>query len=219
MTGGMRARVAVILMAMAGAAPAWAHPHVWVTMRSDVVFGAGGLLTGINVQWTFDDAYAQYALDGLDANGDGVYAQDELAPLTRSNLEVLRDYDYFAAIRFNGEKQAIADATDYGQIWSAGKLQLYFHVPLKQPIDPLGGEVVVKVYDPDFFVDFQYEADDPVAVIGGMPKGCGFELRPVPTTAELEQTRTMLSTKGRDWQPENNEDFGALFAQPAIVTC
>ena len=23
----------------------------------------------------------------------------------------------------------------------------------------------------------------------------------------------MLSTKGQDWQPENNEDFGAMFAQ------
>ena len=29
----------------------------------------------------------------------------------------------------------------------------------------------------------------------------------------------MLSDKPADWKPENNEDFGALFAQPVSVSC
>ena len=44
-------------------------------------------------------------------------------------------------------------------------------------------------------------------------------VKPVPTDAELDQTRTMLSTKGKDWKPENNEDFGAMFAQPVLIKC
>ena len=43
-------------------------------MRSDVVFNEQGQVTALNLMWTFDDAYAQMALEGLDANGDGVYS-------------------------------------------------------------------------------------------------------------------------------------------------
>ena len=211
---------ALIAAAMLGGAlPAAAHPHIWVTMNADVVFNDGGEVDGINLSWTFDDAYAQMALDGLDANGDGVYSQDELAPLTKDNLDALRDYDFFTVVRFNGEKQKIGEATDYGQIYSNDKLELHFHVPLEKPVDPRKGEFALKVYDPDFFVDLEYAKDDPVTVIGTMPSSCKLEMKPVPTDAELDETRLMLSTKGKDWKPENNEDFGAMFAQPVVVAC
>jgi ABC-type uncharacterized transport system substrate-binding protein len=52
-----------------------------------------------------------------------------------------------------------------------------------------------------------------------MPKTCELLVKPVATDAEVEQTRAMLSTKGPDWKPENEEDFGALFAQPVIIQC
>jgi len=44
-------------------------------------------------------------------------------------------------------------------------------------------------------------------------------VKPVPTDAEIDATREMLSTKGPDWKPETNEDFGALFAQPVLIEC
>ena len=213
-TGGMALSVAGVL-----APAAFAHPHVWIEMRSDVVFGGDGLITGVNIEWTFDDGYTQMALDGLDTNGDGVYGQDELEPLTKENVNSLKDYEYFTVMRVNGAKQAIGEATEFGQIWSNNKLALHFHLPLKTPADPRAGEFTVKVYDPDFFIAIDYVKDEPVNVLGGMPHQCKLVVKPVPTDAELEQTRTMLSTKGQDWQPENNEDFGAMFAQAVSIQC
>jgi len=192
---------------------------VWVEMQSDVVFNDQGLITAVNLSWTFDDAYAQLALDGLDADGDGVYSQAEIEPLTKQNMEALKDYDYFTAIRFDGKKQPLAEVTESGQIWSNDKLQLHFQVPLKVPLDPVKGEFVLKVYDPDFFIALDYVKDDPVAVIGNIPKQCHLVVKPVPTNAEVDATRQMLSTKGTDWKPENNEDFGALFAQAVTIQC
>ena len=83
---------AVFISAMAvSGSPASAHPHVWIEMRSDVVFNDQGEITAMNLMWTFDDAYAQMALDGLDTNGDGVYSPSELDPLTRENIASLKD--------------------------------------------------------------------------------------------------------------------------------
>ena len=213
------ARAAFLSGLIMSVPPAMAHPHVWVEMRSDVVFNEQGQVTALNLMWTFDDSYAQVALDGLDTNGDGVYSPSELDPLTKENIASLKDYDFFTVLRYKGQKQALGEVKEFGQIWSNDKLQLHLQVPLKVPVDPTKGEFVAKVYDPDFFIAMDYAKDDPVTAIGPMPKSCKVVVKPVPTDAEVEQTRAMLSTKGPDWKPENDEDFGALFAQPVVVQC
>ncbi len=207
------------LCATLWAAPAVAHPHIWVTVSADITFNDQGLADGVNQSWTFDDAYTKYMLEGLDTNGDGVFSEDELSPVTTNNLAVLRDYDFFTALRAGETLQKVGEPTDYGQIYSNGKLEMHFHVPLKTPVDPRQGGLTLKIYDPDYFIDFEYADDEPVTAIGAMPAACKLELKPAPTSAELDQTRTMLASKGTDWKPENGEDFGALFARPVLVTC
>ena len=199
--------------------PAQAHPHVWIEMQSDVVFTDDGLIKGVDLEWTFDDGYTQMALDGLDVDGDGLYSQAELAPLTKENIASLKDYEYFTVMRANGEQQKIGEVTDFGQIWSNNKLTLHLQVPLEKPIDPKKDEFAFKVYDPEFFIAIDYVAADPVDVVGKMPESCQLVVKPVPTDAELDQTRTMLSEKGKDWKPDVSEDFGAMFAQAVSIAC
>jgi ABC-type uncharacterized transport system substrate-binding protein len=206
-------------MSLLLASEATAHPHVWITMRSYVVFNDKAEVSGIAVEWTFDDGYAQMALDGLDTNGDGVYSQTELAPLTQENLKSLKDYNYFVVPRVDGKVATISDPVDYGQIYSNNKLELHFTVPLTTPVDPHKAEFQYKVYDPEFFIAIDYIEQDPVGVIGNLPEGCRMVVKPVVSDQQLDQTRQMLSTKGTDWKPPDDEDFGGLFAQPALVIC
>jgi ABC-type uncharacterized transport system substrate-binding protein len=130
MTRRWAASAAFLSALAAAAAPAAAHPHVWIEMRSDVVFDDKGQITAMNLMWTFDDGYAQMAIDGLDTNGDGVYSPSELEPLTKENIASLKDYEFFTVMRFNGQKQALGEVTEFGQIWSNDKLQLHMRVPL-----------------------------------------------------------------------------------------
>ena len=218
-TRGRAALSALGLLCWAVATPAQAHPHVWIRMQSDIVFNDQGLISAVNVSWTFDDSYAQVALDGLDKNGDGVYDPAELEPLTRENLDSLKDYNYFTYVRYNGMAQPIGMPVDAGQIYSENKLQLHFQVPLVTPLDPTRGEFVLKTYDPEFFIAFDYVKDEPVSVIGTLPTNCELVVKPVPTDAQLDQTKAMLATKGTDWKPSEEEDFGSLFAQPVTIAC
>jgi len=205
--------------ALSLAGEADAHPHVWIAMRSDVVINDKGEVSAIAVEWTFDDGYAQVALDGLDSNGDGVYSQSELEPLTLENMKSLKDYNYFVVPRVNGKIVAIKDPVDYGQIYSDGKLELHFTVPLAAPVNPHKVEFQYKVYDPEFFIAMDYVEQDPVGIQGAMPQGCRLVVKPVVSDQQLDQTRTMLSTKGTDWKPPDDEDFGGMFAQPALLIC
>lgn len=220
MRSARRAALAALAMgSWAAATPADAHPHVWIQMQSAVVFNDQGQISAVKVSWTFDDGYTQMALDGLDTNGNGTYEPAELEPLTRENLESLKDYDYFTHVRLDGKAQALGAPVEPGQTYAGDKLQLHFQLPLATPIDPTKGEFVLKVYDPEFYISFEYTGADPVTVTGKMPAGCKPVIRPLPSDAEIDQTRTMLSSKGPDWKPEEQEDFGALFAQPVTIQC
>jgi ABC-type uncharacterized transport system substrate-binding protein len=199
--------------------PATAHPHVWVEMESSVVTNAQGFVDAVALQWTFDEAYAQAALEGLDADGDGAYSEAELEPLTKENVASLKEYDYFMVVRQNAEKLALKDVTEFSQVCTDGRLKLLFKVPLTAPADPKSGEVMIKVYDPEFFVAFDYVKETPVSVFGTLPQGCAMELKPLKTDAEAEETLAMLAAKGKEWKPEQEEDFGAMFAQPLVVAC
>ena len=66
------AAVAAAVGLAASAAPALAHPHVWVTASATVLYDHN-TITGLQQAWTFDEFYTQQAIEGLDKNGDGKY--------------------------------------------------------------------------------------------------------------------------------------------------
>jgi nickel/cobalt transporter (NicO) family protein len=208
-----------LMLLLMTAGMALAHPHAWITLRSEIVINDKGLMTGVAQEWLFDDAYAQIALEGLDADKDGIFSEAEIKPLTEENIQSLREFDYFTTVRQNGAKLAIGDVTKARQIFKDQQLILYFEVPLTTPVDPKASAIQVKVYDPDFFIAYDYAADRPFGVSGTLPSGCTTELLPLPTDEELEKQRDFLATKGPDWKPETEEDFGAIFARPLMVQC
>lgn len=203
------------------AAPSYAHPHVWADMRSQLVVSDTGLISGVRVQWTTDKVYAKDALDGFNVKPDGTYDAADLAKLTAENLDALSGYGYFIFFRMGGEVQKIGKPVDGLQTYNAkdGRLTLLFTMPLETPLDPHAGSVTLKVYDPEFFIDFEYVADKPLLISKPLAQGCKAELKSVNTNAALNQTKQMLSTKDKTWKPDNNEDFGGLFAQPIEVKC
>jgi ABC-type uncharacterized transport system substrate-binding protein len=202
------------------AGTALAHPHVFVDMVTEIVVSPDGKISGIAVKWGFDDAYAAIALEGMDQNGDGTYSSDELAQLTQENLESISEYGYFTVMRLAGQKLDLAGPQASSQTYIDGKLRLSFELLLKQPVDPKTGEFQVKIYDPDFYIGFNYGDTAPISATG-LPSGCKLDLKPLPTSEELDTKRTFLASKPADWKPEPGEesDFGALFAQALVVSC
>src|SRR5579864_2884380 len=72
-----------------------AHPHVWVTVETEIEFGPKKEITGFKHKWTFDEFYSEFAVQGLDTNGDGKYSEEELKPLAKTNVEALKEFEYF----------------------------------------------------------------------------------------------------------------------------
>jgi ABC-type uncharacterized transport system substrate-binding protein len=194
-----------------------AHPHVWATVRSEIVFGSDHKITGIRHAWTFDEFYTAMAVQGLDTNGDGVYSRDELQPLAQVNVESLKEFDYFTFVRLGKSDKPLPlkEPVDYWVDYDDNLLTLHFTLPLETPLDPRAEEVAIDVYDPSFFVAFGFATEAPVK-LAGAASDCAAEIEKPDPQAEAD-VKALSEAFFSQLGPGSS--FGSQFAQTAIVKC
>ncbi|MBR0776368.1 DUF1007 family protein [Bradyrhizobium diazoefficiens] len=210
---GMRALFGLLLAAamtlVAGAARA--HPHVWITATSELLYAADGTITGVRHAWTFDDMFSSYAVQGLESKTKGAYTSEELVPLAQTNVESLKEYAYFTFARADGKKERFQEPVDYFLDYKDAVLTLHFTLPLKNPVKPK--QLVLEVFDRSFFIDFQMAKDNPVKLVGA-PAGCQMKLeRPSDGTASAQKLNEQTFMNGE------NSNFGLMFANKITVDC
>lgn len=194
-----------------GSTVANAHPHVWITSVSELMYAPDGSVTGVRHAWTFDDMFSTYALQGIESKTKGVYTHEELAPLAQTNVESLKEFGYFTFAKADGKRAKFEEPVDYFLEYKDGLLVLHFTLPLKAPVKPK--VLTLEVFDPTFFVDFKLADKDSVKLVGA-PQACAFNLqRPNDGAASAQALGEQNFTDG------GNANFGAMFANKITVTC
>jgi ABC-type uncharacterized transport system substrate-binding protein len=206
-----RCRYAILLLLLF-VNRAQAHPHVWVTFHSEVLYAADGTMTGVRHAWTFDEMFSAYALQGIAHSKKGQYTRDELASLAQTNVESLKEYDYFTYARADGKKLKFTDPVDYWLEYKGGALTLHFTLPLKAAVS--AKTMQIEVYDPSIFVDFEFAKDKPVSLSGAPQCLATYDLPHQPTAAEQSRLSQL------DFVPlDPTSTYGEIFANKILVKC
>ena len=191
------------------AGQAQAHPHVWITAKSELIYAPDGSITGVRHAWTFDDMFSTYALQGLETKVKGVYSHEELAPLAQTNVESLKEFGFFTFARADGKKEKFEEPVDYFLEYNDGLLTLHFTLPLKTPVKAKA--LTLDVFDPEFFIDFKFADTDPVKLVGA-PGACQMKFqRPNDGTAGAQKLGEQNFLSG------DNSNYGAMFANKITV--
>jgi ABC-type uncharacterized transport system substrate-binding protein len=194
-----------------GADTAQAHPHVWITATSELIYAPDGTITGVRHAWTFDDMFSTYALQGMETKVKGVYSRQELAPLAQTNVESLKEFRFFTFAKADGKKANFREPVDYYLEYKNTVLTLHFTLPLKTPVK--SRQLSLEVFDPEFFIDFKFADKDPIRLVGA-PAGCQMNFqRPSDGTAKAQKLDEQSFAGG------DNSNFGAMFANKITVDC
>jgi len=204
-------RLLPLLAALAYAGAASAHPHVWVTASSELMFAPDGSVTGVRHAWIFDDMFSTYALQGIKTKKKGVYSREELAPLAQTNMESLKEFAFFTFARVDNKKQKFADPIDYYLEYKDAALVLHFTLPFKTPVKVK--ELALEIFDPTYFVDFSLQKKEPIRLVNA-PATCTIAVqRPSDGTAVAQKLNEDTFLNGE------NANYGAMFANKISVDC
>jgi len=199
----------VIVCAM----PAHAHPHVWVTMHTELIYASDGSITGIRHAWSFDDMFSTFATQGLEGKEKGKLTREELAPLAKADVESYKEFDYFTHATADGQKVSLSDPlSDYWLDYTDSILTLHFTLPFKAPVK--ARELKLEVYDPSIFVDFELAKQTPVKFVGA-PQ-CKFD---VALPREMTSAERMALSQIPADAFNTTMAWGAQFASKILVHC
>ncbi len=199
---------------LALAAPAFAHPHVWISGYEQVLFNRQGEITAVTHSWVFDQMYSAFATTGIGKNG-ALATKEQLAPLAKTNVESLAEFGYFTFAKTAGAKVEFDKPVNYWLEERPDKLvALHFTLPLKTPVSAKRF-FTFQVYDPTYFVAFSLRNKDPVDLVDA-PKGCSVNVYGAdPLNAE--QAKKLSEAFFSNLSPGAN--FGMKMAGRVIVAC
>ena len=213
----MNARLGLLLLLMTlacGTAPARAHPHVWVAVRSEVVFASDGKIAGIRQAFEFDELYSAFVVQGLGKDNKPP-TREELEPKAKEIVENLPEFEFFTFARQNNAKLKFIEPKDVTLEANDKKIvTLRFFLPLDTPV-AARKPFSFQVYDPTYFVAFGLEKQTPVTLVQA-PAGCSLSfVDPRPLVAA--ETQRLSEAFFQNFSP--GSDYGVKLATRAIVAC
>ncbi len=209
-------KTGVIMLAafLVSAGIAAAHPHVWVTVETEVLTGPDQEITGFRHKWTFDEMYTEFAIAGLDTNGDGIYSEEELRPLAQTNVEALKEFEWFTFAFLGKEKLQLKEPpSDYRLEYKDKLLTLYFTSPLATPVprDKIK-DFNFAIYDPGMYVSLSFAKKAPVKIASAKQLRCSPRIGGRPSAEEVT-----LGSLGEDIDPASN--LGLQYAERVTFDC
>jgi ABC-type uncharacterized transport system substrate-binding protein len=191
-----------------------AHPHVWVTVRSHVAFTPEGKVGSVIHDWTFDEMYSSFAVQGL-AQAGQLAKREDFAPLAKENAGGLAQIGYFTTLKISGKSVDFGEVTDYWMEERPDHL-VTFHVvlPLKEAVPP-GKFFSLLVADPEFFIDFEFDDKDAIT-LDNAPAGCSLSVAK-PKALEAGESAKLSESFFSGLAPGAN--FGFKMASRAIIAC
>lgn len=207
--------LAAMLLTWMAADRAVAHPHVWVTMKSEIVYAPDGTVTGIRHAWTFDEMFSTFATQGLETKEKGKFTRQELAPLAEVNVTSLKEFDFFTYLTADNKKQTLNEPKK-GEYWLEFKnsqLTLHFTLALKTPVK--AKRLDLATFDPTYYVDFAAAEKDPIG-LAGAPTACKLNMVK-PKELTIAQGRALSESFFN--QLDASSSYGAAYATKISVQC
>ena len=219
------------------AAPAAAHPHIFVETGLKLELDGEGRLIGVEVTWTYDELYSLLVLEDmeLDDDYDGVLRPDEIEKLDGFDLQwdagfagdlyALRAVEADQAQEPSGAETADGAKAAYeaeaetrelalgapqgrGARFKDGKITTVHFRPLAAQ---RAGGVMLRAYDPTYYT--AYEISGRIEA----PAPCRGVLRKPDLERAYAEVESRLG--GRSASADDYPEVGEFFADTVVISC
>ena len=146
------------------AASAYAHPHIFLKNRVEVIFDKNGL-TGFKTFWYADDFSTSGLIDGYDENENGRLDDFEIKMFKTDSENNLKNFNYFTYIKINGKAFTIESVENFDAKIIDNKIVYSFFIHRKIPALSKKTEITFSQYDSSYFSFISFAEEQPVTII------------------------------------------------------
>ncbi|MEQ8898483.1 MAG: DUF1007 family protein [Roseovarius sp.] len=202
--------ISALLVSLA-AAPARAHPHVFVDVGLTFETDGQGNLTGIEVTWVYDDLFSMLILSdyGLDPDGDMQLTEAERAQLIGFDLAAWPEgFEGALFIEADGSKLSLGPPEALTLRMEDGHIVTRHRRPVRADI-PV--RMTVRAFDPSYYAALSMSGEV------NLPAGCTGKLAEADEAAADEKVETLGNTSAEDFFEA--VEVGRYYADTLEVTC
>jgi len=203
------------LLSLAPAA-AFAHPHIFVEARLEVVAGKDGSVEELRNVWRFDEVFSSSVVMDFDKNTDLKLEPNELAEVGKTVKQSLADYDYYMNLTINGKNVTVQKPDTIHVDYKDGQLLMFFAV---KPVEkmPLKGRLTFGVYDPTLYTSIDFPTDNELTIVGDGFKACKHQVVRPDADEVISQNKQSLTDAF--FNDPTGTNMSKLFATRLEVTC
>jgi ABC-type uncharacterized transport system substrate-binding protein len=154
---------AVLVFSLIWSSGAYAHPHVFIVQRLNVVFDEKGL-AGIKVCWKFDDMFTSMIAEDHDLNRNGKFEPSEVQKVKEKAFSFISKYNYFTFIKIDNVPFQVKFVRDFNAILENRKLVYEFLIPCHVTATNQVKKVTVASYDPTYYTAIYFARQKPVTL-------------------------------------------------------
>jgi ABC-type uncharacterized transport system substrate-binding protein len=129
----------------------FAHPHVFVDAKVQVLFDEKGL-SGVQNHWVYDEIYSAATVASVDVNQDGKFSADEGENLKSLILNGIANSNYFNYVQSGSDFLRALSVQNFKASVKNGRLVLDFKVAFSAPVVDDYSMLVIVVADPSNYV-------------------------------------------------------------------
>ncbi len=197
-------------------ATAFAHPHIFVEARLEVVAGDDGNVAEFRNVWRFDEVFTSSVVMDFDKNTDLKLEPNELAEVGKTVKESLVDYDYYMNLTMNGKNVTVQKPDIIHVDYRDGQLLMFFAVKPAETM-PLKGTLTFGVYDPTLYTSIDFPSDKEMLLVGDGFKSCKHQV--VRPDADQVISQNKQSLTDAFFNDPTGTNMSKLFATKLEVTC
>ncbi len=142
--------------------PLWAHPHVWIDVKAEVLI-TGGFVEGLWTDWTFDDQFSELIMADNDPKNTGQVDAKISQSIKKTYFDNLKNYGYFTHFLLGKKDLEVQAPQKFQASIADGRVSYRFYVPLGIRLDAKT-PLAVSFYDDSFFTDMEFVKTSPVIV-------------------------------------------------------
>lgn len=188
-------KTTLLLAATLSLAPAaaFAHPHIFVEARLEVVAGDDGNVKELQNVWRFDEVFSSSVLMDFDKNTNLKLDPEELKAVGATVRDSLVDYDYYVNMSLNGKVIKVNKPDVINVDYKDGQLLMFFKVSPAEPMPMKGNRLSFGIYDPTLYTSIDFPTDGDLVTMGNGFKSCTMKVvRPDPDEV-IAENKTSLT--------------------------